>query len=204
MTMKPPSDLCRRYLEDPEVRLMLRAREGDAEAFTVLTARYGPRVFGYFRDRMGNRTEAEDLTQEVFLRLYRSRLRYQPRARFSTWVFHVTQNVARNALRSRRRRPCVRLEWIDDDGQEMMPDQVLTDDGEPPAEAVEREELAGVVRAAVGCLNRRLRLAVELHQLQGRPCAEVAAELDLTPQAAKSLLHRARNRLRGLLAPFVQ
>ena len=93
--------------QDPEVGLMLRVRGGDDEAFAELQRRYAGRVFGYFLRQLKDRADAEDLTQEVFLRLYRSRLRYQPRARFATWVFHITQNVARNANRSRRRRPCV-------------------------------------------------------------------------------------------------
>src|SRR6266851_4744442 len=99
-----------RWLDDPEVCLMLEVQRGDDEAFSELQQRYAPRVLGFFCRQLGDRAEAEDLTQEVFLRLYRSRARYLPRARFATWVFHITQNVARNALRSRRRHPCVRLD----------------------------------------------------------------------------------------------
>jgi RNA polymerase sigma-70 factor (ECF subfamily) len=201
--LRKPLESGRRWLEDPEVRLMLRAREGDAEAFTVLTVRYGPRVFGYFCKQVRDRTEAEDLTQEVFLRLYRSLARYQPRARFSTWVFHVTQNVVRNALRSRRRRPCVRLD-LNEEGEGLLPETLLTDAGEAPSRPLERTELAGVVRTAVAGLADRSRTAVELHQFAGRTYAEVAAELDMTPKAAKSLLYRARNQLRELLTPFVE
>src|SRR5271166_5430172 len=95
------------WRRDPEVRLMLRVRDGDAAAFAELERIYRTRVLGWFCRRLGDRAEAEDLTQEVFLRLYRARGSYQPRARFATWVFHITQNVARNALRSRRRRPVV-------------------------------------------------------------------------------------------------
>src|SRR5215831_18275105 len=91
-----------KYLGDPEVLLMTRVQAGDDRAFAELVERYRARVFGSFVKRLGDRQEAEDLTQEVFLRLYRSRHTYQPRARFATWLFHVSQNVARNALRSRR------------------------------------------------------------------------------------------------------
>src|SRR5262249_32608172 len=100
----------RSYLDDPDVVLMLRVQAGDADAFADLRQGYVPRVFGYFCRLLRDRSEAEDLTQEVFLRLYRSRLTYQPRARFATWIFHITQNVARNAIRSRRRHPCVHLD----------------------------------------------------------------------------------------------
>ena len=192
-----------RWLADPEVRLMLRARDGDAEAFGELVCRYGPRVVGYFCKQLGDRAEAEDLAQDVFLRLYRSRDRYQPRASFATWLFHITQNVARNALRYRRRHPCVRLDPASRrDG--VAPEALLSDRGEGPSEPLERAELAGVVRAAVARLVGRQRTALELHQFHDRTYAEVAAELDLTPKAAKSLLYRARLRLRDGLRTFMQ
>jgi RNA polymerase sigma-70 factor (ECF subfamily) len=191
-----------RWLEDPDVRLMLRVQDDEAGAFEELAQRYGSRVFGYFYRQLGDRMDAEDLTQEVFLRLYRSRQRYQPRARFATWVFHITQNVARNALRSRRRRPCVRLDMEQAEAGQLF-ELLLSDQGDSPSRPVERDELAGVVRAAVADLAGRQRTAVELHQFEDRTYAEVAAELDMTPKAAKSLLYRARNQLRTALTPFM-
>jgi RNA polymerase sigma-70 factor (ECF subfamily) len=188
-------------LDDPDVGLMLRVQEGDQEAFVQLEQRYSPRVFGFFCRRLGDRAEAEDLTQEVFLRLYRYRERYQPRARFATWIFHITQNVARNALRTRRRHPCVRLEVPT--GEDDLLQELLADCGEAPSQPLERDELAGVVRAAVADLAGRQRIALEMHQFEDRTYAEVAASLDMTPQAAKSLLYRARNQLRASLQPFM-
>jgi RNA polymerase sigma-70 factor (ECF subfamily) len=180
---------------------MLRVQDGDPAAFAELERRYGARVFGYFCRQLGDRAEAEDLTQEVFLRLYRARHTYRPRARFATWVFHITQNVARNALRSRRRRPCVRLDGAAAEGD--LLEALLSDRGEGPTRPLERDELAVVVRAAVAGLAGRQRAAVELHQFEDRTYAEVAAELDMTPKAAKSLLYRARNQLRVSLTPFM-
>ena len=191
-----------RWLDDPEVRLMLQVQGGDQGAFAELERRYGARVLGYFYRQLGDRTEAEDLTQEVFLRLYRSRQRYQPRARFATWVFHITQNVARNAVRSRRRHPCVRLDTTGSEEGGLL-DVLLSDSGDAPSRPVERDELAGVVRAAVAGLAGRQRAALELYQFGDRTYAEVAAELAMTPKAAKSLLYRARNQLRITLTPFM-
>ena len=202
LTCPPPPRPARGYLADPDVQLMLGVRAGDTRAFSELQSRYAPRVFGYFCRLLRDRAEAEDLTQDVFLRLYRSRLRYQPRARFGTWVFHITQNVARNALRSRRRRPCVHLDPEEPASRQLMEDQ-LADRAGPPSVPLERAELAGVVRAAVAELAGRQRAAVELHQFHDHTYAEVAAELDMTPKAAKSLLYRARNQLREALQPFV-
>jgi RNA polymerase sigma-70 factor (ECF subfamily) len=191
-----------RWLDDPDVRLMLRVQDGDTAAFAELSERYGARVLGYFCRQVRDRAEAEDLTQEVFLRLYRARKRYQPRARFATWVFHITQNVARNALRSRRRRPSVRLE-ASNSGDGRLPEALLADRGEAPSRPLERNELADVVRDAIATLASRQRAAVEMHQFEDLSYAEVAAELDMTPKAAKSLLYRARNQLRTVLQPFM-
>ena len=192
----------RRWLGDPDVGLMLRVRDGDDAAFADLVSTYGPRVFAYLWRQTGDRLDAEDLTQEVFLRLYRYRDRYQPRAGFSTWVFHVTQNVLRNALRSRRRRPCVHLDTRPGEDDRLL-ETLLSGTNDAPSLPVERAELAAVVRAAVAGLAGRQRTAMELHQFANRTYAEVAAELDMTPKAAKSLLYRARNQLRASLARFV-
>jgi RNA polymerase sigma-70 factor (ECF subfamily) len=189
--------------DDPDVRLMLRVCRDDQGAFTELLDRYRSRIFGHFYRVFGNRQDAEDLTQEVFLRLYRSRKRYQPRARFATWLFHITQNVARNAIRSRRRRPCLRLEALAGRAEGPMPEGLLFDRGEDPTLPVERAEAADVVRAAVSTLAGRQRTAVVLHQLEDRTYTEVAARMAMSPEAAKSLLYRARNQLRESLAGYM-
>ncbi len=194
----------RRPTDDPEVDLMLRVRHGDASAFDQLERRYWLRVFGRLYRWLGDRAEAEDMTQEVFLRLYRYRERYQPRARFATWLFYITRNVARNALRSRRRRrPCLHLESLER-GEAASGEWLLPDRGDSPSRPLERAELAGQVRSAVSGLGERQRAAVELHQFHDRTYTEVAAALDMTPKAAKSLLYRARNQLRASLEPLMQ
>lgn len=190
-----------RWLDDPEVRLMLQVRDGDADAFGQLAERYSARVFGFFCRRLGDRQEAEDLTQEVLLRLFRARQSYEPRARFSTWVFHVTQNVARNALRFRQRHPSVRFSTGTDEG---VLDVLPCGSTDTPSRPLERAELAGVVRAAIADLGERQRAALELHQFEEQTYAEVAAQLDMTPKAAKSLLYRTRNLLRIRLTPLVR
>jgi RNA polymerase sigma-70 factor (ECF subfamily) len=180
---------------------MLRVRDGDTEAFAPLVQRYSARVFGFFCRRLGDRQDAEDLTQEVLLRLFRARQRYQPRARFSTWVFHITQNVARNALRFRQRHASVRLSGGAD---ESLLDVLPSGSADTPSRPLERAELAGVVRAAIAGLGERQRVALELHQFHDHTYAEVAAQLDMTPKAAKSLLYRTRNLLRLRLTPLVR
>jgi RNA polymerase sigma-70 factor, ECF subfamily len=190
--------------DDPEVVLMLRVQRDEPGAFAQLVEVYWPRVFGRFVRWLGDRQEAEDLAQDVFLRLYRARKRYQPRAKFATWLFHITKNVARNALRSRKRRPCVRLGAVLAAGHGAEVERVLADGSDSPSRPLERSELAGAVRAAVSGLGGRQRTALELYQFQDRSYAEIAAEMDMSPKAAKSLLYRARNQLRAHLTRYVE
>jgi RNA polymerase sigma-70 factor (ECF subfamily) len=182
---------------------MLRVQRDEPGAFAELVHQYWTRVFGRFFRSFSDRQEAEDLAQEVFLRLYRSRKRYQPRARFSTWLFHISQNVARNAIRTRKRHPCVRLNTTAPADDTPLAHSSLADNAEPPVRSLERTELAGVVRAAVSDLAGRQRTAMELHQFQNRTYAQVAAEMAMTPKAAKSLLYRARLQLRAMLTNYM-
>jgi RNA polymerase sigma-70 factor (ECF subfamily) len=190
-------------MDDPEVVLMLRVQRDEPGAFAELVEAYWARVFGRFVRWLGDRQEAEDLAQDVFLRLYRARKRYQPRAKFATWLFHITKNVARNALRSRRRRSCLRLGAVLAAVQEADSERVLAD-GDSPSRPLERSELARVVRSAVSGLGGRQRTALELYQFKDLSYAEVAAEMDMSPKAAKSLLYRARNQLRAHLTRFME
>jgi RNA polymerase sigma-70 factor, ECF subfamily len=190
---------------DADVELMLRVQRDEPGAFAELLKRYWTQVFGRLYRQLGDRQEAEDRTQDVFLRLYRSRGRYQPRAKFTTWLFHVTQNVARNALRTRARRPCVplgRLAGADDD---MGPgDRFLSERWEAPSRPLERAELAGVIRDAVAGLAGRQRRALELHQFHDWSYDEIAAAMAMSLPATKGLLYRARNQLRCWLGPVVE
>ncbi len=192
-------------ISDPEVALMLRVQNDEPGAFAELVDHYWPKVFGRLIRLLSNRQDAEDLAQEVFLRLYRARKSYQPRARFNTWLYHIVHNVARNALRSRRRKPLVRLGNLNEsDEHQLTPRPSLPDHSESPSLPLERSELARVVRDAVSDLGERQRTALELHQFEDHTYAEVAETLDMTPKAAKSLLYRARNQLREHLAKFME
>src|SRR6478736_7835675 len=100
-------------LRDPDIRLMLRVRDDDQAAFAELVERFQHRLVGVMHHLVGNADEAEDLAQEVFLRVYRNRKKYTPKAKFSTWLFTIANNLALNALRDRKRRPVLPLEVQD-------------------------------------------------------------------------------------------
>jgi RNA polymerase sigma-70 factor (ECF subfamily) len=189
-------------IADPDVQLMLRVQRDEPGAFAELVAAYWSRVFGKFVRQFCDRQEAEDLAQDVFLRLYRSRKRYRPRAKLATWIFFIARNVGRNALRRRRRKQLTPV-GLPCDGDEIPGIPTMADDSSAPCRPVERAELANVVRGAVATLNRRQRRAVEL-QFEDQSYSEIASALAMSPKAAKSLLYRARNELRFALLNYAE
>ncbi|MCS6852731.1 MAG: sigma-70 family RNA polymerase sigma factor [Gemmataceae bacterium] len=190
--------------DDADVALMFRVQRDEPGAFAELIDRYRPRVFAWLYRRLRNQQDAEDMTQNVFWRLYRARRRYRPTARLSTWIYHITQNVVRNALRSRRRKPCVPIGTWHEADADAGASAVLFSRSEEPSQPIERAELRRIVRRAVAGLATRQRTALELHQFHNQTYTQVAAELDMSPQAVKSLLHRARLQLRSALGPVVE
>src|SRR5207249_128967 len=100
-------------LRDPDIRLMLRVRGDEPGAFEQLVEQYQHRLVAVMHHLVGSAEEAEDLAQEVFLRVYRARKKYRPRAKFSTWLFTIANNLALNSLRSRQRKPSVPLNLRD-------------------------------------------------------------------------------------------
>jgi len=192
-----------RWHAEPDVQLMLRVQRDEPGALAELVAQYWSRVFGRFLRHLGDRQEAEDLAQDVFLRIFRNRHRYQPKASFATWLFHIARNVARNAIRGRRRRPAVSLSQLLSPSQpEPIEERLPKNRHEAPEAPLERDEVARAVRNAMGQLAGRQRAALEL-QFQDHSYSEIAAELDMTPKAAKSLLYRARLQLREVLNSFM-
>jgi RNA polymerase sigma-70 factor, ECF subfamily len=189
-------------VRDPDIELMLRVQRDEPGAFGDLIDLYWSRIFGRFYRQFGDRQEAEDLVQDVFLRLFRNRKRYRPQAKFATWLFHIARNVARNASRTRRRRPITPLA-LQEGTDESPVFHHLHSGPEMPSRRLERAEVAGLVRNAVASLKGRQRTAIEL-QCQDQSYSEIADALDMTAKAAKILLYRARNELRESLSPFTE
>jgi RNA polymerase sigma-70 factor (ECF subfamily) len=191
---------------DTNIRLMLAVQKDDASAFEELMFRFQGRVQSLFRHLVGNREMAEDLTQDVFLRVFRARKSYQPNAKFVTWLFTIANNVALNQLRSQRRKPKTQFGGeSSDDGSTLEPAEVIAAGSEAmPARQLDKSELREMVRLAVEALNERQRMAVLLNRFEGMSYAEVADVMQLSPQAVKSLLCRAHIQLRNLLQKYVQ
>ena len=192
------------FILDPDARLMMQVREGDESAFSELVEKYQDRVLAVLYNAVGQREEAEDLTQEVFLRVYRARHGYQPSAKFSTWIFTITNNLALNARRSRRGRRLIALRSRDSGPLGARPQEQLAQAPGPTASGqMQSGEIAELVRQAVDKLEDRQRIAVLLNKFEDLGYAEIAQIMGTTPSAIKSLLSRARTNLREMLEPYL-
>lgn len=191
-------------LRDPDIGLMLRVRDDEPGAFEEIVERYQHRLVAVMMHVVGNAEEAEDLAQEVFLRVYRARKRYHPRSKFSTWLFTIANNLALNCLRARQRKPVVPL-MVHDSGPfgPRPQEQLVPDPGTGPVAKVQKQELSDRIRQALDGLNERQRMAVILNKFEDMNYAEIAQVMELTTKAVKSLLSRARMNLRAALSGYV-
>src|SRR3954463_13219868 len=191
-------------LRDPDIRLMLRVRDDDQAAFAELVELYHKRLVNVMQHLVSNAEEAEDLAQEVFLRVYRGRKKYHPRAKFSTWLFTIANNLALNFLRNRQRKPVVPLNLSESGPLGPRPaEQLVQDRGHAPTHRVQQEELSAVIRDALETLNERQKVAVVLNKFEDMNYAEIADVMGLTTKAVKSLLSRARENLRVVLQDYI-
>jgi RNA polymerase sigma-70 factor (ECF subfamily) len=183
---------------------MLQVRDGDAHAFEELMLRYQNRLLSLLAHMVGQRDLAEDLAQEVFLRVYRARSSYEPGAKFSTWLFTIAGNVASNALRTKARRREVNLAPLPSESAPQSLEAIaLAASGLMPTRQLDKAEMCAAVQQAIGSLNDRQRMAVLLAKFEHFSYADIAEVMDMSPQAIKSLLSRARCNLKEALQPYL-
>jgi RNA polymerase sigma-70 factor (ECF subfamily) len=194
------------FLRDPEVQLMLRAKEGDDGAFSELVSAYQNRLVNIFHHLVQNQEVAEDLAQDVFLRIYRARRGYVPTARFSTWLFRIANNLASNSRRDRGRRKEVNLGGADSGPLGPRPQEQLAVDKSAfmPARQLDKREMQAIVQKALETLNDRQRMALLLHKFEDMSYEDIADAMEMSTTAVKSLLSRARENLRVALEPYMQ
>jgi RNA polymerase sigma-70 factor, ECF subfamily len=190
---------------DPSTALMLRVRDGDAAAFGELVALWQDRLVTLFRHHTGDHATAEDLTQEVFLRVYRARATYQPVAKFTTWVHTIAAHVASDLRQRayRRRERGVPLHGSSSSSAIGLEQLAVAQSATVPARRAARDELQAVVQEAIAGLGERQRMAVLLAKFEHCSHEEIAAAMRLSVPAVKSLLFRARDQLRTALAGYM-
>jgi RNA polymerase sigma-70 factor (ECF subfamily) len=189
---------------DPSTALMLRVRDGDAGAFEELVGLWQDRLVTLFRHHTGDHSTAEDLAQEVFLRVYRARAGYQPTAKFSTWIHTIANNVASD-LRQRAYRRLERGVPMNVSASQSgigLEQIAVAASGQRPARQADRGELQDIVQRAIAGLGDNQRMAVLLAKFEECSYDEIAAAMGLSVPAVKSLLHRAREQLREALEPY--
>jgi RNA polymerase sigma-70 factor (ECF subfamily) len=180
--------------DQPEIEWMRRIREGDMEAFRLLVEAHQSRIVGTISKMLGSEVEAEDLAQQVFIRVWRSAPRYKPTAKFTTWLFRITRNLVFNEMRRKRHF----VDQADDliepaERKERGPDQVLLE-----------EELQTAIQDAISKLPEAQRLAIVLRRYEELPYEEIAKVMGTTVPAVKSILFRARAELRERLAKYLE
>jgi RNA polymerase sigma-70 factor (ECF subfamily) len=186
---------------ETDLDLMLRVRDGDSASFEILLRRYRLPLVSYFRRMVRDPGLAEDLAQEVFLRVYRSRERYRPEARFTTWLYRIATNLALNALRDRKDE--VSNAASGDCGGGPILERFVD-----PQPTVEQRLMQGdrerVIRQAVEALPENQRVAVILHKYQEVHYRQIAGILNVSESAVKSLLFRAYETLRVRMEPLLR
>jgi RNA polymerase sigma factor (sigma-70 family) len=179
---------------EPEIEWMARVREGDMEAFRRLVETHQARVVGTISKMLGSDAEAEDLAQQVFIRVWKSAPRYQPTAKFTTWLFRITRNLVFNELRRKRH-------FVDQADE--MPEPAERRDQEPDQVLMEGE-LQSAIQDAINRLPESQRLAIILRRYEEMSYEEIATVMDTTVPAVKSILFRARAELRERLEKYLR
>ncbi len=186
-----------------DVQLMLGVKAGDDTSFELLLQRYRRPLINFLYRMVRDSASAEDLAQEVFLRVYRARKDYAPNAKFTTWLFRIATNLALNAIRDGRHRQLdISIDQPIEYGEEQPMIEVRDKAPVIEQQLIERDR-AAMIRQAVDALPEKQRAAVLLHKYVDLDYAEIARILDCSESALKSLLFRAYEALRVELAPLV-
>jgi RNA polymerase sigma-70 factor, ECF subfamily len=189
---------------DPDAALMLRVKDGDLQAFEQLVQKYKHPIVNVIFRMLHDLDEAEDLAQNVFIRVFQSAGRYEVSAKFSTWIFTIARHLCLNEIRRRGRHPAQSLESSQSDDQEQPARQYPDGKTFTPPEAFLHRELEQKIRQALEELPDKQRLAIELCQEEELSYEEIAKVLGCSLSATKSLIHRGRETLKEKLKPYLR
>ena len=186
-----------------DVQLMLDVKAGDDESFNLLLRRYRTPLVNFLFRMVRDTATAEDLAQEVFLRVYRARKEYAPSAKFTTWMFRIATNLALNSIRDNRHKQMeTSFDAPVNDEEDSAPRELPSREMRIDEHMVERDR-SNFIRSAISSLPEKQRVAVLLHKYEEMDYGEIARILECSESALKSLLFRAYETLRVQLAPLV-
>jgi RNA polymerase sigma-70 factor (ECF subfamily) len=189
---------------DPDAVLMLRVKGGDVGAFEELVGKYKQPIVNLMYRMIRDLDEAEDLAQNVFIRVFQSAPRYEVSAKFSTWIFTIARHLCLNEIRRRGRHPAESLEAGQAESGEQAPRQFQDTRDVAAPQAFLQVELEGKIQEALAELPGKQRLAIVLCREEELSYEEIARVLGCSLSAAKSLIHRGRETLKEKLKPYLQ
>ncbi len=187
--------------DESDIALMGRVKTGDVEAFRELIETHQVRVIGTVAKMLGGDADAEDIAQQVFIRVWNSAARYEPTAKFTTWLFTIARNLVFNELRRRKRHPATSLDREDEEGRHLDAPDTTTP---TPAAALLGDELQTSIQKAIDGLPETQRMAVVLRRYEELSYEEIGEVLELSVPAVKSVLFRARTELRERLKKYLE
>lgn len=188
--------------DNSDAAIMLRVRDGDDSGFTYLIEKYRRQIVHFMFRMTGNQAVAEELAQEVFLRVYRSRESYRAEAKFTTWLYRIATNLGVNYARDHKHERAAQSVYLDQPDAETGTTPDLADSRLTVEQNLLREEQLAGIRAEVMALPERQRQAVLMHKYQEMDYREIGAVLKLSESATKSLLFRAYQTLRERLKNY--
>jgi len=186
------------YLSDPDVLLMLEFKAGDKTSFEKLMRKYFPRILNFIYRFVTDRALAEDLTQDVFMKVYDAASSYSPKAQFKTWLYIIARNISLNEIRKRRHK-VVSLDEILVSQEGAMHRQVGDDSAVAPDQRMMHRERVAAVRKAIEGLPENQKMAVILRRYEKLSYEDIARTMGLSLEAVKSLLSRAKDNLKTSL-----
>jgi RNA polymerase sigma-70 factor (ECF subfamily) len=189
---------------DADATLMLRVKRGDLPAFEELVEKYKQPIVNLAYRMLHDLCEAEDLAQNVFIRVFQSAHRYEVSAKFSTWIFTIARHLCLNEIRRRSRHPAESLDGSRLEGEDQAPRQFEDLKTFSPPQAFLHSELEDKIRIALDELPDKQRLALALCRQEELSYEEIADVLGCSLSATKSLIHRARETLKLKLKPYLQ
>ena len=192
------------FMLDEDVQLMLKFKTGDNSSFEAILDKYHSPLINFFYRFVGDKIEAEDLAQEAFLRIYRSRHNYKPKAKLSTWIYCIAKNIALNELRRRATHRAASLEETIDAEDSEIKIQFADTTQNLPSQELEKKELENIIKKAIDSLPIHQKTAIILRRFEEFSYEEIAQIMKCSISAVKSLLNRAKENLKEKLKPYLK
>ncbi|MGC8743277.1 MAG: RNA polymerase sigma factor [Verrucomicrobiia bacterium] len=188
---------------EPDEQLIERLQNGDESAFDIIIDRYGKEIFNFHLRHTGNYEDANDLSQETFVRLYINKNKFSKEYKFKTWLYTIAMNLLRNHYRWKRRHLEISIDAASDEDCEWIPDIAISTNKNPSAESINYETQQAIDKA-MNSLTEEQRDVIILCELQDLSLAEAAKVLNTTIKSVESHLYRARKALRQKLKDYLE